>query len=436
MRFLAYASGNLGKHIVWATADLTLLFVLTDLLRIPPTLAGFITLLGLVVDAVLDLVVGAAAQRGRIPLRRYGALIGFGAPAFAGLFVLVYSLPVLGTENHLLIASAVLLFRASYSLVDIPHNALITQVAGSSRPRLRVATYRSMFSNISALIIASAAPLIVGRTQDPTRTVWLVIGAAALSLTTLWMSWNAARRPTAPNGRQPAAPSWASSLTMILHDRDARVLLCLLFLTGLAPPLFGKGFIYYARYVAADPRSLSWGLTGLATGQIVGLPCWNWIAARTEKASALAGGYLVASAGLAAVWLTASGAVAVALGCFVIGVGYAAIFALPWAMAPDLVDALEARGGRRPEAFTFALLILVMKVGIGIGTLLISGALSIGDYIPDAAQHQHARQLIIAVTSLVPMLGCVAAAAVATRYRINHSDHERYLLNGAVRRSG
>ncbi len=38
LRFVRYASGNFGKNLVWSTADLTLLFILTDLIELPTSL--------------------------------------------------------------------------------------------------------------------------------------------------------------------------------------------------------------------------------------------------------------------------------------------------------------------------------------------------------------------------------------------------------------
>ena len=67
LRAIGYAAGNFGKNILWSAADLTLLFLMTDLIGIDPTTAGLAILVSLLVNAVLDPVLGALADRARSP---------------------------------------------------------------------------------------------------------------------------------------------------------------------------------------------------------------------------------------------------------------------------------------------------------------------------------------------------------------------------------
>ena len=62
-RNATYASGNFGKSLVGSFVEIFALFYLTDLLNVPPALAGMILLFSLIWDGVTDPVMGIVAER-------------------------------------------------------------------------------------------------------------------------------------------------------------------------------------------------------------------------------------------------------------------------------------------------------------------------------------------------------------------------------------
>ncbi|USU13869.1 MFS transporter [Sphingomonadaceae bacterium OTU29THOMA1] len=390
------------------------MFVLTNLLRVPPALAGGIFLAGLVLDAVLDIVVGTLAGRGERRGGRYGAFIMLGAPATGAAFVMLYSLPMVGSVAVSAVAAAALLFRGLYSIADVPHNAMIGLLTNDSQSRTRIASYRYLFSTISSLLIACTVPSIIISPNDYSQLHKLSIAAAGISVITLWVAWIVNRRFLI-NTRTSIRKGTGDVICGIINDADAKLLLIALVLTGLGPAAFGRGFLYYSQYVANDTHILSTNLIGVAIGQFGGLPVWAWVAQRKEKATALMLSHAVAGAGFCMLWIVGPDRIEALLLCFVVGFGLAGVYMLPWAIAPDVADRVAAKVGESAEAMLFALCILVMKASIGVSAAVAGIMLQLSLYEPGVVQNITTRYVIESITFLMPLLCCAGAAVIVRR---------------------
>lgn len=90
---IGYASGNLGKNVVFASLEYFLLFFLTQVWGLPPAQAGFIIFIALVWDGLADPIMGGVVDRFTTPLGRYGPYLLLGAPICAAAFAFVFMDP-------------------------------------------------------------------------------------------------------------------------------------------------------------------------------------------------------------------------------------------------------------------------------------------------------------------------------------------------------
>src|SRR3546814_20101918 len=70
-RKISLGSGDLAFNLYWQSSSLFLLYFYTDVLGVPATIAGTIYMAALIWDAVIDPVVGWAADRRRTRMGRY-----------------------------------------------------------------------------------------------------------------------------------------------------------------------------------------------------------------------------------------------------------------------------------------------------------------------------------------------------------------------------
>lgn len=408
-----------------------LLFVLTDLLGIDPAVAGGVILFSLVLDAALDPAIGVIAEKLRTPIGQYGPLILVGAPLAALSFIALLSLPLLGLNELWVVAPVLLLFRFSYTLIDVPHNSLLTRASFDSRQRSRIAGLRFLFSTLASLTLAVAIAPLVSRAAplSPTGLAQFSVVAGAASVLVMFLSWLAVRRSDIEISRTTVRP--ASLATVIKSLRTNRNYLSVLALSGVAAltlPLFAKSQLFVTRYVMDAPDLASPALLCMIFGQFLGLPFWTWLAQRRENASALGGAHA---------WLVLAACGFILLGtqntgfylllCAAIGVAASGVYSVIWAMIANCVEHGQSLTGSRVEATLYALATLVQKSAIGVGAAIFGIALSASGYTAGQDATPLVKATMIGLASGAPLIGSIVCLMLLRGFSLSHSDHETAL---------
>ena len=424
---LAYASGNFGKALVFGGADLTILFLLTDVLGLGGMTAGWLMLAALCGDLVFDLLAARLVIRLRYAGKGYRWMVAVGAIPCALAFALLYAMPALGARQLWMLAAALLVFRGAYAVIDVPHNALMAQVTSDSRARGRVSGYRLLFSTTSALIVATTlTPLVQRAGSDQAFEQLALTGAVAgglFALTMILCAW------TSSSGIPGAAlrTSGKDGIGVPLRDPMVIAMGLLALLTGFAAPAFGRMIIYIGSYVVHRPDLVATLLLALTVGQFAGVILWTGMTGRFSKSALLAMGHGVGAIGLVAFILCLSWPAVLTVCSAVIGFGLASIFMLPWGLLADAVDVVEWRHGRRFETGLFAFYLVVVKASGAASTSLISWSLGWLGYVPGRAQAVVVQAGMLALGLGIPLVGSFAAILLMRRFELGHARHGRLL---------
>lgn len=428
---LAYASGNFGKALLFGGADLTILFLLTDVLGLGGTTAGWLMLAALGGDLIFDLVAARLVIRLRRAGKGYRWMVAVAAIPCALAFVLLYAMPALGARQLWMLAAALLIFRGAYAVIDVPHNALMAQVTIDSRARGRVSGYRLFFSTASALVVAMLlTPLVqqAGSTQAFDRLALTGAVAGGLFAVTMilcaWTSSGGSSRPTHQSIGQ-------DGIRVPLRDPMVVGMGLLALLTGFAAPAFGRMLLYIGSYVVHRPDLVSTLLLALTVGQFAGVLLWTSMTGRFSKSVLLAMGHGVCAAGLVAFSLCLSWPMALTTCAAIVGFGLASIFMLPWGLLADAVDAVEWRHGRRFETGLFAFYLVVVKASGAASISLIGWTLGGLGYVPGQPQTVPVQVGMLGLGLGVPLAGSLAAILLMRRFDLGHVRHGRLvgLLN-------
>ncbi|MCJ1962165.1 MFS transporter [Novosphingobium mangrovi (ex Hu et al. 2023)] len=437
-RLLAYAAGNFGKNITFSGAEITFLFLLTELLGLRAATAGGLMLLVLAGDLVFDLLAARIVIAMQARGRSYRWLIVAGAAPCGLAFAGVYALPFFSSQifaGALPVAAMALvlvLFRGAYAVIDVPHNALMTRVSADSRVRARVSGYRRLFSSCSSLTIALVLTPIVqeaGTTGNHTRLA-LAGGLVGLVFTATMIASARYAPGTADSSATPSAPRCRDGLRVPLRAPLVLAMLALAALTGFAPPAFERMLLYMGEHVLAAPGLVTGILTAITIGQFAGVAAWTALTARIDStrllmlghATCLAGLTLFALTGIAFPMGTSAPLLASAL---VMGFGQTAIYMLPWSLLADVVDALEWQFRRRFEAGLFAIFLVAIKASGAASTASLGLLLDLAGYSPGDAASPAVRGAILALGLALPAAGSLAVIAVLTRVRLGHARHAR-----------
>lgn len=421
---MAYASGNLGKVLLWSTTELTLLFLLTEVIGLEPGFAGTLLLVTLLADILFDLLAGRIAAGAGSNGLSYAALVGIGTPVCAGGFAILFTLPSVTSGSVPVLAGGLLLFRAGYGLVDVAHSAMLPSVSTDSRARGRIAGYRSFFSAVAALLVTSTiapAAASAARTGDMTQVARFGLAATLLFLLCMAVVILAdrARRGATRGQSVPAANASLPLLPRIIGSLGALLVIGLV--AGSAMQMLGRAFLYLSDYVFSMPGQAALLLTAAVLGQFAGIPIWTVITQRFEKRMALA---LAGLATVAAVLAFAAAPQSVRpLAAAVTGAATVGVLMIPWALLADVIDLDHHRDGERREPQSFAAYLIALKAGGGLGTLALGWALSFAGHGDPDASRASVAGAIQWIAYGAPAAGGLIIAILASGLGVTHARH-------------
>lgn len=429
-RLIGYASGNFGKNLIFVGADVTVLYLLTDLFGLAGSVAGLLMLVAVAGDLVFDLLAALLIIRLRRAGKGYRWLILAGAIPAGGGFALLYALPALGTERVWMVAAALLLFRGAYAVIDVPHNALMARMTVDSRARGRVSGYRLFFSTTSSLTVAA---LLTPTVQHAVSLRMLDLLALTGCLAGLIFAMTIAFSALA-SGREVAPPTEGDSIAVPLRDGLVLGMGLIAAITGFAVPTFERMLLYMGTYVFHRPDSVSSLLVAVTCGQFFGVLFWTMLTGRYDKSRLLAAGHLLCAGSLALFAFCMTSPPLLLASAVLVGAAFTCVFMLPWGLLADTVDFVAWGHGRRFETGLFAFYLVVVKASGAAANGMIGWMLGSLGYVPGAEQSALVRTGILVLGLGVPMAGSLGAFVLLRRFDIGHSRHARVLAALSRRR--
>lgn len=423
-RFVAplWASGQIAVQVFRDVPSLLLLFYMTQVLTIPPALAG-LAIFGpkLFWAVICDYAVGIASDRWRTRFpRRHFLLVG--AVLAPAAMILLFG----GTDaatpqaRALHVALMLALYMLVFALFSVPHLAIGTEIGKTPRAGATVMGWRVAMSGIGLLVGAAAAPILaqrLGGGQDAYETVALFIAAACAAA--LVVSWFGAKeaRPSAP---EPASRPPIGNWRAVAANRPFLLLfsVLLLQLTGSGMAYASLAYLFTYNLAFAEPLTVV-GLFALITSVLAigAQPLWVWIANRRGKRF----GLILASVGFAlsllATLLLPPGQ---ALPAYAVAVGFglfnSGCYLNIYAMLTDLVTRETGAEGFSRAGLYAGLFTAGDKIAFAIGGTLLTGSiLGAGGFASGAAvQSQSAQTGIMLAFAVLPgALFLVTAGMVA-----------------------
>lgn len=413
-RQTGYASGNLGKSVVWTTFETFLLYYLVTVAGLSPAATGTILVAAMLWDAVADGAVGYITDR-----YGHGKTLGrhiiFAAPLCALGFWLIFFDPgeqlIGGTIR---IIAAVALARIGYTLCDVAHNSLIVRAAPTPETATRVSGLRLCFSAIGIALVGMCTATIFGQRTSVERDalIGLLAGVGGgLYVATLYGAYAATRHLPAP---MPVPRQWnpADALAILWQDRPLRRLFAMAAVQASLIPLFAKTLPFFAMAVHGNVAWAGHALIVIAVFHGLAIPIWIAASGRISASRMLTASHCVALAGLAILALAGgSFPETAALGC--IGVAQAGMNMAIWAM---LATAIGHGVGRSHglEALPVGLFIAILKVAAGMGTALLATILAISAGSgTDPVALLPRQQLVVFFSLAAPAAGCLICLMLA-----------------------
>jgi GPH family glycoside/pentoside/hexuronide:cation symporter len=417
---IGYGVSDLGASLTFVAVNTWLLYVLVNVAGVPPIWAGTVFVLGRLVDAVTDPVMGVLADRwrdrvGRLPFLRWGAL------PLAAAFAAVWWSPALGPTAAVAYALASFVaFGIAYTVVQVPTMALTPELAQDYDGRTALTSWRIGFGVVASLLAVAVPPLVVlavagggdlaAAGPEGWRAMGVAFGVVALAayLTTAFTV------PEPPrHTRTPApAPSGGGSWIGAFRSPGFAAIWSVFLVVTIGLMIVNSMLPFFLESALRLPGEAQTVVLGLLFGTaVVAFPAWGRASEAWGKRAALTVGLvllagsvlaLVAFAPVGVVGPTLLGLTALA------GVGLAAVMMLPWAMLPDVVEFDALATGRRREGLLYALFTFGQKAAGSIGVFANALVAAAFGYVQGSAIQSDAT-----IVGLRAMTGPVAAAVFA-----------------------
>lgn len=420
---LGYATGDLGISIAYFALGFFLLYYLTDLVGLPPALAGTVVLVGKVWDGVNDPLIGILADRTRSRHGRKRAYLLYGSVPFGLSFTLLWWIPegLADRPAALLATVLLLLFATTYSLVGVPYQALVPVMTVDYDERTRLVAYKAMLSAAGA-VLGGGLALVVSGAAGPIesgtalRALALVLGGLIVATTLV------AARAVAPYSARdttPIAPVPLRHYLRLLTEPSVAVLMGYKVLSAVATGALTASLPFFADVVVGSGSTATYALAGYTIVGAAMVPVWRRRSRTIDKRHLMLVSSCVATVLLLVIGFVASAGstLVFVLGAILLGAAMSAYLVIPPSLVPDLVEWYELRRGERHESVFFGLWMTVHQIGVGIAGFALGACLAVSGYSGDVDVQGPTAVLGVRIAfAVIPAVFLVASALLLQRY--------------------
>ena len=354
----------------------------TETLGLPLAAVGAALLLVRVFDAVIDPLIGVAADRWKPGFGRRRALFLCSLPVTALAAWKLFWPPAAVESPHLLIWGLVM--SAGHSMALISYTAWGAELQGGYDERARLAGFREAFTLIGTLV-AILLPFSIGFASNDgihglaAMAIFTAIALPALGALTIW-------RVPEPKDYSTQRLNFADGIRALAVNHPFLRLLAAFFLNGLANGIPATLFLYFVSGVLQAEALRGPLLFFYFACGIAGVPLALWCAKRFSKHRAWCWAMLATCAAFAfAPMLGAGDAPSFAVIAAVTGFALGFDLSLPAAVQADVIDVDTARTGEQRSGLYFAAWSLATKLSLALGVGLVFPLLQWVGFDPNSA---------------------------------------------------
>jgi glycoside/pentoside/hexuronide:cation symporter, GPH family len=377
-RVALYSSASAGLNILGITISTWLLYFYApppDSGRptyIPAVTMGLLLLIASFWDAVIDPFIGHFSDTLRSRWGRRRPFLMFAAPFVLLGAILLWTPPSLKnyTVNAAYFMFIILIYHTSYSLVGIPYDASMPEMAPETHARLGLSYWKSVFGILGVLIGSLvAAPLFGTIGAVAMGAVVGVVGVVTIYITLLGL-----RETTRPVGETMSA---MEGLKATFQNKQFLILFFSTLFVHIAYQMVLANFPYFVTLVLKETE----GQVGIYQGVLIIVmalmgPVWMWLNKKYSQrillnASIILLGIVMALGFLIGVTNGLSLSIQAYIFVALVGATLGGYLILIYAMMGNLVDYDEMLTHRRREAIYYGTFSFAIGLGTAVGTLIL-----------------------------------------------------------------
>jgi GPH family glycoside/pentoside/hexuronide:cation symporter len=320
---------------------------------------------------------------------------------------------------------------AGYSLIGVPHRAWGAELSPYYDERTRISSVRQFFST-GGLIISTVVPAIVlGQAGAKSSDVLHALSVLALILLPVCVGINLYLTPESPaTPPPPRAPiDWKANWRALRRNGPLQCVLLIVFIGFSAETMRQTLTVFFARDVIGV-QNLGLIYVYYFISAFCGVPCWRWIAKRSSKHKALAGGMVISICTNLGLYMLGKGDATLFTAMFILkGFCFGALDLLPAAMLADAADVDSAITRKARTGLLFAVFGVVTNLGLAVGQGVSLNALSWVGYHAAGETDPGTLASLSLLYAIVPSVVLSLAMVVALRYSLTAKRHDSIRLH-------
>ncbi len=156
---LGYCSGIVTESLLYNMFYTYYLVFLTDVIKMDPILAGTVSFISIIWDAVTDPIIGSFADRNGSDKRKYMAKAAFPLGLmFIAAFVNIGAQP--SVVQFIYYTAVTMLFWLAYTVYTIPYYAVVAEITQDYDERTEIRSTSSLI-NTAAIFLGNALPAVL-----------------------------------------------------------------------------------------------------------------------------------------------------------------------------------------------------------------------------------------------------------------------------------
>ncbi|WP_339725650.1 glycoside-pentoside-hexuronide (GPH):cation symporter [Maribacter stanieri] len=454
---IGYSLGDLSANLVFQTLVTYLAYFYTDIYGLETNDASLIIfVVGMVAAFAFNPIVGALADRTRSKWGKFRPWILFTSIPLGVVALLAFSTPNFDYSGKVVYAAVTYtLLLLLYAANNLPYAALSGVITGSMKERNSISSYRFVAVMFAQFFVQVFMLPIIQYAGGGNKAVGIEIVMTYLAIIgtiMLLITFFTTKERVIPTIEQKS--SFKEDLGDLVKNKPWIIMLVLTTLVFITLAMKGGSYVYYfENYVDAtslaefigpilnglnsigvdffgdNPISAGFGLfnAGGIIFMIVGISLSKGLADKYGKRDVFGAALFVSTIFIAIFYFFAPTSVELMfLSQILHGFFYGITIPLLWAMIADVADYSEWKNNRRATAIIFSAMMIGLKLGLTIGSSLVTWILGIYDYIPkkfaatDAIiQPESAIQGTKMLVSIYPAISFFIAIALLFLYEIN-----------------
>ena len=430
----SFAVGTLGRDMVYTLMAMFLMVFLTEVLDLPDEVLWWVNGLLLatrLLDAVLDLAMGAVVDRTRSRWGHYKPWIAVGAVTSGVLTVLMFSdLGVRGPAYAALFAVIYLLWGVAWTANDIPYWSLLPALTLDQKERESLGSLAKVFATLGLFTVAVGV-IPVTTALGGTASAWTIfsVGVVVVMLLGQTITLVGVQEPRLAVEQERTSVRELFG-TVARNDQLGWTSVALtLFLTGIITTT-SFGF-YYFKYVYRDEALYSPFVAVLGVAQLIGFAVFPALRTRLSRRRLHTLAMVLIVAGYVIFLLSPLSIIGIAVAGALMFVGQSFVVVLMLVFISDCIEYGHWKQGVRSTAVTFALQPFISKVTGALATAVTGVTLTLTGINAARTPTDVTPAGLAGLTTMmlvVPLVLVVASYAVhRATYRIDETFHARMI---------